>query len=175
MQFIQEQNYLTQGRNHTSEGQNNNIIKLIQGSSLLTTTPFAKCQCWQDHRQNSEKLKRTDSAAGNVLLGRPTITITEAFPCMQMTWVHDSHALAGAAELQMWRIESAIVLLLPPCGGVANYARTYRSKVRRDVREDLSIALSSGSKIFIYILKKKKPLRAVKNSPCAPRVPQKWQ
>lgn len=41
MQLIQKQNYLTQGRNHTSEGQNNNIIKLIQGSSLFTTTQNA--------------------------------------------------------------------------------------------------------------------------------------
>lgn len=173
MQLIQKQNYLTQGRNHTSEGQNNNIIKLIQGSSLFTTTPFAKCQCW---RQNSEKLKMTDSVAGNVLPGRPTITITETFTYVQMTWERDAHALAGAAELQMWRIESAIVLLLPPCGGMTNYTRTYRSKVRRDVREDVRIALSSRSKIYIH--KKRNPVRAVEHSPnhlCVPRVPQKLQ
>lgn len=146
MHFIQNQNYLTQGRNHTSEGQNDNIIKIIQGNVLFTTTPFAKCQCWQDYRQNSEKLKLT--FCGNVLPGRPTTTITETFTCVQMTWVRDAHPLTGAAQLQMWRIESAVVLLLPPCGRMTNYTRTYRSKVRRDIREDLSTALSSGSKIF---------------------------
>lgn len=156
MQFIQKQNYLTRGKNHTSEGQNDNIIKLIQGNSLFTTTPFAK---YQIVRQ--VMFCRADLRHRNLYMCADDLSAWRSCTCWSRRTPNVAHRISYCSfTATVWWNDT--------------------------LHQNLSVKGQKGCQggpqycpqLWIKDVKKKKkiPLRAVKpNHPCVPRVPQKLQ